>query len=136
MARGVYDIEMRAKVISDIRSGDSNTVIAERYDIPLGTVKAWRHDVGVVSPTRIQPDKTEELSQLVADYLASGLRALRAQSELASDRVWLEKQNSADLAIFHGVLADKLVRILSALRSTSEEAAAVPSVVADEGPHH
>jgi hypothetical protein len=68
----------------------------------------------------VQPEKKEELGELIAELLGENLRGLRAIAGLASDRTWTEKQNAADLAIFYGVLADKAVRILGALKPSED----------------
>lgn len=141
MTRRSYTVEERATALSAMIAGESISHVATRMGIPEGTITTWRNrhlhhgPVGaVVEAARTLPrmpsardmadareDAREELGQLVGDYLTAGLKALRAQAEFAAERTWLEKQNAADLAIFHGVLADKLIRVLGSLRPVDDD---------------
>lgn len=118
-----HSAEVRAQAIAAMLAGEAPASVAERLGVPLGTVKSWRSrdaqalvNSGAAVATDATP-KRDELGRLVSEYLRESLRALRAQSELFADAEWLKKQSAAELAILHGVLNDKVVRILSALRN-------------------
>jgi transposase-like protein len=110
--------ELKQRAVADLMGGDSIAVVSERYELPEGTVKAWSAQRGQVD--LVQPQKKEELGELVADLLATNLRGLRTIAGLPEDREWLKKQTASELAIFYGVLADKSIRILGALRPAGD----------------
>lgn len=144
MARGhKHDLDLKAQVLAALLAGTSPPVAARQFSVPLTTVYAWRKEPRVMAVTgeilnaarvQVRDEDGEDgdlkrpgsrldsdaLGALLGEYLAAGLRALRAQAEMSADREWFSSQNAADLAMFHGVLADKVIRILSALRAAEE----------------
>ena len=101
-------------------AGQSVASVADEFGVSRNTVQTWRRDLRNTNIVH-QPEKKAELGELVADYLAEILETLTAQSRFARDPEWLGRQNAADLAILHGVLNDKAVRILAALQSPDEQ---------------
>lgn len=106
-----YPDEIKAAAIADshfIGVGAS----AARHGIPTGTLKSWR------SRDNLQPIaafKKDRIGQLVATYLEANLQALTAQAYVASEPEYIERQSAESLAILHGVMADKSVRLLEAI---------------------
>lgn len=127
-----YTPAQRAEVLAAMATGESVRQTAARLGIPAGTIGKWRAELKqgpvaevvaemlTLQPVRAATEDKQDLGALVGEYLGAGLRTLRTQAEFAADRTWLEKQNAADLAVFHGVLADKLIRVLSALRPADD----------------
>lgn len=110
-----YDPVVKAAVMSALLTGQSVTSAAKEYNLPKGTVSGWKRQAfkkaGMVDP---QTQKAE-IGNLITGYLASNLRALAVQAEVFSDRDWLKKQDANQLAVLHGVMTDKAVRLLEAL---------------------
>jgi hypothetical protein len=50
----------------------------------------------------------------------AGLETLEAQARAFRDPAYLARQPAGELAVLHGVLADKLIRILSAFEPVEE----------------
>ena len=63
------------------------------------------------------------------EYLESGLTALSKQTELAGDLSYLKQFPPQQLAVLHGVMADKMVRII-------EASAIEPPAVAEDEPEN
>ncbi len=59
--------------------------------------------------------KKEAIGELLVKYLETNLRTLAAQSAVFADEEWLKKQSASEVAVLHGVIIDKTVRLLEAL---------------------
>jgi transposase-like protein len=119
-SRRTYPPETKAQAVAALMAGEPPKVVSEQFDIPYATVRAWRDDVK--RSNSIAPhEKRAELGELVAGYLEELLTTVAAQARFARDESWLRQQNASDLAIFHGVLVDKGVRILAALQPVEED---------------
>lgn len=116
-----HDQEARAAVLAAILSGSSLAEISRAMKIPEATVGRWRDQAGLGTkppqPHELGPERKADLGVRVGEYLDELLIALRAQASHTRDPEWLQRQNAHQLAILHGVLADKAIRILGALRS-------------------
>jgi transposase-like protein len=112
--------ETKAAVMAALLTGQSVSEAARRYNIPKGTVSDWRKQaVGdTVTPTQ----KRERIGELVLAYLSTALETLEAQARMFRDEDWLRKQNAADVAVLHGVVTDKSIRLLEALAASQEAA--------------
>jgi hypothetical protein len=118
---GTHDPETRAAVLASLLSGASIADISRRLKIPDTTIARWRDQAGIgpkapKDPHWIGDEKKRDLGELVGDYLNDILISLRAQAIHTRDKEWLDRQNAHDLAILHGTLNDKAVRLLAALR--------------------
>lgn len=98
-------------------AGQSITEVAATYHLPEGTVKSWRARMkpgGESDVAKVATEKREEIGTLLLRYLETNLTTLNAQAEVFKDPEWLKKQNAADVAVLHGVMTDKSVRLLEA----------------------
>lgn len=111
MARGKpHDDTLKAQVMAALLTGQAPSYVAREYGVAEGTVHEWARQV-----RGVQTKKDVDLGALLNDYLRASLEALTAQAELFRDPEWVKKQSADDIAILHGVLADKVFRILAAL---------------------
>jgi hypothetical protein len=116
MAKTKYDAHTKAAVLAALVAGQGLEAAAEEYKVPLGTVKAWRHRMkGAASETLATTERSEEIGELLVEYLHANLTTLKAQTVVFSDPEWIKKQNAADAAVLHGVMTDKAIRLLEAL---------------------
>lgn len=112
-----YSAETKAAAMAALMEGQSVSKVCASYHLPKGTVSNWKRrevfpeDCGVPSPGT----QKEEVGELVLGYLHANLNALRTQAELFADRGWLEKQDAQEIAVLHGIMTDKAVRLLEAL---------------------
>lgn len=92
-------------------AGQSVDQVAEQYDLPRSTVHSWSRRAEDFRPKK----DDAEFGDLVASYLRASLRSLAAQVVIFGDPDWLKKQPAHELAVLHGVQADKAIRLLAAL---------------------
>ncbi len=59
--------------------------------------------------------KKKEIGELILVYLAVSLSMLKKQAAFFADEKWLREQDASSVAVLHGVLADKAIRLLEAL---------------------
>jgi transposase-like protein len=120
MARQEYPSETKAAIMAALLTGQSIGSIARDYNVPASTIRSWKsresHSVASVAT-----EKKEEIGDLLIHYLRSSLAALRKQAEVFGDTEWLKKQPASELAVLHGVITDKAVRLLEALADSDGE---------------
>jgi transposase-like protein len=106
-----YSEELRAAALADvILLGPGAT--AAKYGIPRSTLSTWQQQFDIVHDPTVKKSRIEALA---ATYLEASLQALTAQAHVASDPDYIDRQPAEGLAILHGVMADKSVRLLEAL---------------------
>lgn len=112
-----YSRETQAAVMAALLTGQSIPSVAKEYNVPRGTVYGWRRRIGEVAQESAAPDATQkgEIGGLLLGYLTAALKTLKVQVEFFSDKQWLGKQDASEVAVLHGVLADKTIRLLEAL---------------------
>lgn len=127
MPRGVpHSADTKAAVLAALLSGDALDHVAERFKLSKSTVSAWRLEGA--ARLGYEPNKDAAVGDLLAEYLRVGLSTLVGQAKDFNDPVWFKQHNPADAAVLHGVLADKLFRLLEA--RTSEPAPEQPGAAA------
>lgn len=113
---GAYTDETKAAVLAALMAGQSISEVAREYNIPKGTVSAWKKRTTVAE----NATQKKEIGDLLVEYLRTNLNTLRTQAEVFADKTWLKKQAAGELAVLHGVLTDKAVRLLEALSKGHE----------------
>ena len=112
--RREYSEETKAAVMAALLAGQSISEIAREWRIPEGTVKRWSAAArGDIEPVRTA--KKERIGELLIGYLELNLETLQAQVRAFADAEWLKQQGASELAVLHGVVADKGIRLLEAL---------------------
>lgn len=113
-----YAPDTKAAAMAALLQGQSVSAVAKEYDLPKGTVSGWKRQAvrkvaaeGVASGAT---QKAAEIGDLLTGYLQANLRALQAQAGAFADPVWLSQQKADALAVLHGVMTDKAVRLLEA----------------------
>jgi transposase-like protein len=101
-------------------TGQSVSQVAFEFNLGKATVSRWRADLSSNQLEQVRTERTETIECLLLDYVATNLKTLKAQSEVAGRPEYVQKQSASELAVLHGVIADKTVRILSALQPESE----------------
>jgi transposase-like protein len=128
-----YPPEMRAAVLAALLAGQSVNAVATAYHLSRATVKAWRAAAGFAEHSAtVSQEKGEDLGGLVTAYLQESLITLQAQAKHFRDPAWLGKQPAAELAVLHGVLADKTLRILTAIDTHTDDPALLDVAPPDE----
>jgi hypothetical protein len=102
-------------------AGQGVTEISEQYNLPDSTVsdlkKRVENEYG-----DLRSKKGERIEELLFDYLQQNLISLASQAKVVSEREYIIEQPADSLAVLHGVMADKSIRLLEAI----ERARAVP----------
>jgi transposase-like protein len=129
-----YDAATKSACLAALLAGQGTTEVAKAYKVPEGTVKSWRARMkdatGASTFASVASEKREQIGELLIDYLHANLSTLRAQLIVFGDPAWLKLQNAADVAVLHGVMTDKSIRLLEALGGSPDP---VPS---DAGADH
>ena len=118
MTRKRYSEETKAAVMAALLAGQSVSQVAKEYGIPKGTVSGWGRKSQEVASVTTQ--KKERIGELLVSYLSTSLETLEAQARMFKNEDWLRKQNAADVAVLHGVVTDKAIRLLEALANNQE----------------
>ncbi len=105
----------KAQVMAALLAGQSVNAVAKEYSVPESTIRRWKN--GDNSP--LDGPQKKDIGELLLTYLQANLEALAAQTKIFSNMNWLAEQNAADLAVLHGVMIDKDIRILEALNKGS-----------------
>ena len=114
-----YTDEIKAHVIAGWKSGASLNALVAAHDVPKSTVREWVKDQTrtVVAPKNAQGAMENfDLEGMAWRLVGGSFDALDAFHRLAQDPEWLRKQNAADAAVFFGVISDKLIRLLAAVK--------------------
>src|SRR6266540_277849 len=108
--RQTYSDETKAAVMAALLTGQSLSYVAKEYKIPKSTIANWSTEAR--KQGFVPNEKREHLGELLIQYLETSLVTLRTQVELFADAIWLHKQSASEVAVLHGVIADKAVRLL------------------------
>ena len=122
MARATYSDETKAQVMAALLTGQSINAVAREYKIPKQTISNWKNRDKPGVP-RDDTQKAAEIEDLLSGYLKENLKTLRAQAEFFREETWLKKQEASQLAVLHGVLSDKAIRLLEAFGDEPESGA-------------
>lgn len=119
MAKTGYSDELKAAAMAALLTGQSVSSVAKEYKIPKGTVSSWKDKAHeLANRGGVESDSTQKkeiaIGELITIYLETNLDTLRKQAAFFSDERWLSRQSASELAVLHGVLADKAIRILEA----------------------
>lgn len=137
MARGkAHSEEMKAAVMAALLAGQSVSQVARDYKLSKSLVSGWKNSAPAEEFEQVRTQKSERIEGLLFGYLEANLTALRAQMAVAGDEAYLRKYPPQQLAVLHGVIADKGIRLLEALSGAGEQgpeaAGTEDSAAADE----
>ena len=107
-----HDPEIKAAVMAALLAGQGVSEIAKEFGLDEATVRNWKRKLPEFN--EVNGKNAVDFDQLLCDYLQENLITLAAQSRFFRDFDWLKKQSASDLAVLHGVAADKAIRILAA----------------------
>lgn len=116
-----YSEQIRAQALAALLAGQSFSEVARSMGVPIGTLKSWKQRSADVlngpdgTDASSASTKKERIGALLLDYLVSTLETLKAQQVVFADATWLKQQSASEVAILHGVLADKTIRLLEGL---------------------
>ena len=106
-----YTEDEKAAALADMILLGPGAVVA-KYGIPLGTIKTWQQEYEIIHDPSVKKGRIEVLAMT---YLEAAFQALIAQAYVVSQPDYIERQPAGELAILHGVVADKSIRLLDAI---------------------
>lgn len=112
--RNNYSEEKKASALAALLQGQSLSHVAREYNIPKGTLAGWKK-----KDIPNDPKQKKDIGKLLLGYLETNLESLRVQAEFFKTEEWLKKQNAADVAVLHGVMTDKAVRLMEAFNASN-----------------
>ena len=120
-----HSAEVRAQVLADLAAGRGVNEVAEQYGLDKSVVSRWRlaAEAGRLQPVATAPIVTkqaDEIGELLGGYLRRLLTTLTTQAEVAGKPAWIESQPAGELALLHGVLCDRAIRLLEAAERAAE----------------
>lgn len=107
--------EIQAQVMAALLAGQGVTEVSEQYNLPDSTVSDLKKRVDEEFGDLRTKNKGEQIEALLFGYLSTTLQTLKCQSEIAGEREYIFKQPADSLAVLHGVMADKSIRLLEAI---------------------
>ena len=122
MAKGRrYSDAVRAEVQAAILTGQSVTEVAQTFALPKSTVSRIRRELSEQDLEQLANEKKLFIGHLILASLEEQLKTLAAQAVHFRNPDWLGQQKADDLAILHGVLHDKTLRILEGIVDVIDE---------------
>jgi transposase-like protein len=101
-------------------AGQGVKEVATTYNLDISVVSRWRSAMPSDQLQVVATKKGEHIETLLFEYLTETLVTLREQARLARESDYVTKQPAGELAVLHGVMADKAIRLLEAAhRATS-----------------
>jgi transposase-like protein len=123
MARRQYPDELKAVAMAALLSGQSINAVAEKYNIPKGTVAAWatrERNAMRGDNSMVNGDQRERIGELIIDNIEAMLVTTKEMLDVVKDKEWLTNQSASEVAVLYGVISDKTYRLLEALPEPSE----------------
>lgn len=117
--RTQYDEQVKAAVMAALLAGQAVGEIAKQYTVPESTIRSWKsRQQNGESVAVVATEKKEFVGDLLVEYLVEALKTLRIQAEFFRDKTWLKSQGASEVAVLHGVVSDKTIRLLEAIASS------------------
>lgn len=123
--RETHDAGTKAAVMAALLTGQSVGATARAYKIPQQTVSDWNAQAKALLTDGKRSEKEKiDIGDRLGTYLRASLDALVVHVEHTKDPAWLRQQDASSLAVLHGVMVDKVVRILEAAEAAHEQQSA------------
>lgn len=113
--------EVQAQVMASLLVGQSVSAVAREFNLSKSTVSAIK---ARSQAQPMSPDTARDIGDQVADYLRELLATLCVQAKHMRSQEFLDKADAQQLAVVHGILADKGFRILEAAERVADFAPA------------
>lgn len=101
-------------------AGQGVSEVAAQYRVPKATVSRMKKNLSREQLDRVGTERAEKIEGLVFGYLTQLLSSLKAQAEVAADKSYLKQFPPQQLAVVHGVMADKGIRLIEAMSPTQQ----------------
>lgn len=112
--------EVQAQVMAALLAGQGVNEVATQYNLDPSVVSRWKSKIPDDKLQLVAIKKSEEIEVLLYNYLTQTLITLDEQAKVVSEREYIIKQPAGELAVLHGVMADKAIRLLEAAERARE----------------
>lgn len=109
-----YDDTTRAAALAALLSGEATRAVAKQFDVPWSTVRRWRAELMHRDLPALPAHIRASIGGMLAALLIEMLRTMALQQQVLRDGGWLSRQDAAGMAVLHGVLTDKALRLIMA----------------------
>lgn len=116
--RGGYDATVRWAVIAALLAGQAPNAVAVDFGMSPDTVKRWKDNLRD-EVQKLPEEHRTEISINLFITIVKSQKAIQAQLDVFSDGEWLRKQTADGVALLHGIIHDKQLRLLEALSSAT-----------------
>lgn len=117
--RAEHSPETRAAVVAALLAGQSVSSVAREYNLPKGTVSAWKNRTETPGVAESATQKGSQIGDLLVELLETNIRGLINAASVLHNAAWLADQNAAELGTFIGITHDKVIRMLEAMDRAS-----------------
>jgi transposase-like protein len=111
--------ELEAAIMAALLAGQGVMEVAQQFNVSHATVSRIKSRLSEDDLNGVERKKTDRFGDLLAEYLEETIITLKAQTRFFRDEKWLEKQSASEVAVLHGVCADKGLRLLEAIERSS-----------------
>lgn len=109
--------KLKGAAIAALLTGDSVSEVAARHGISKSVISRWRAKIPEGELQRVATKKGQRFDDAVGNSVRASLESLTAQAKAVSDPEWLRQQSAKDLAMLHGVMFDKSIRLIESAES-------------------
>jgi transposase-like protein len=109
------DDTVRAQIVAGLLTGAPVVEVAAQHNVSEQTVRNLQKAPEFREVWAEKENQRPNIPDLVEGYLAVLFASLTAQAQLVSTPEYLLRQPAGEVAILHGVMADKTFRLLAAL---------------------
>jgi len=106
--------DVKARALAMLMTGTHITEVSRILRVGEATLKKWRDEEAHL----VTLEQQGKIGDLIISYIRQSFETLIKQSEFFSNETWLLKQKASDVAVLHGVIADKMHRLLEAMTDT------------------
>lgn len=115
--------EVKAASVAALLGGETIASVSRRTGIARSTLVKWRTALTGDAPL-ISQQKKEAIGEQLYGLLEDSIAYLRFEVRTTADADWIKNQAADQLAIYHGVVFDKSVRLAAALRPAGTDSGA------------
>lgn len=117
---------MKAQALALLAVGNSIAYAAKTVGTSRSTVIRWRDQAGLSPALRGEgpTEKREQIGRQLLDLTCESIESLRFLARAVRNEAWFQRQDADAIATLLGVLSDKTLRLLTALRPPDDEGAA------------
>jgi transposase len=111
--------DVRAAVMAALLAGQGVSEVAEQFKVSKATVSRIKASISPDRLKQLETKKEEDFGALLSGYLHETIITLTEQARYFRNETWLAKQPAAEVAVLHGVQADKAFRLLEAIEQAN-----------------